>query len=165
MLAQTMPYLPADKPRYLMGVGSPEDFVTAVSLGVDMMDCVLPTRVARNGALFTRTGRLNIHNAGFKEEAGPLEAGCDCYTCRNFSAAYVHHLFRAGEILGLRLATIHNLRFMARLMRDTREAILGGTFAAFRQDFLAHYQTTDEAVRMAQKEKWLAAHREREGEG
>ena len=151
--------LPAERPRYLMGVGSPEDFVRAVSLGIDMMDCALPTRVARNGALFTADGRLNITNAGFRVSDAPIEAGCDCYTCLNFSAAYLHHLFRAGELLAFRLATIHNLRFMARLMESGRQAILSGRFEAFRDSFLARYRTTDEEVRLSQKRKWLDARR------
>jgi queuine tRNA-ribosyltransferase len=155
ILNQTVAHMPADKPRYLMGVGSPEDFVTAVSLGVDMLDCALPTRVARNGALFTAGGRINIDNAAYREQTDPIEAGCDCYTCAHFSAAYINHLFRAGEILGLRLATIHNLHFMARLMRDTREAILDGSFASFQRGFLTRYHPTDEAVRLSQKQKWL----------
>jgi queuine tRNA-ribosyltransferase len=155
ILNQTVAYMPADKPRYLMGVGSPEDFVTAVSLGADMLDCALPTRVARNGALFTAGGRINIDNATHREQEDPIEAGCDCYTCAHFSAAYVNHLFRAGEILGLRLATIHNLRFMARLMRDTRKAILDGLFASFQREFLTRYHPTDETVRLSQKQKWL----------
>ena len=140
-----------------MGVGSPEDVVEAVGLGIDMMDCVLPTRVARNGALFTRKGRVNIDNAAFREMDAPIEAGCDCYTCAHFSAAYVSHLFRAQELLAYRLATIHNLRFMARLMEDIREAILDGSFESFKKDFLSGYQTTDEGVRLEQKQKWIKA--------
>jgi queuine tRNA-ribosyltransferase len=153
----TLQYLSQDKPRYLMGVGSPEDVVEAVGLGIDMMDCVLPTRVARNGALFTRKGRVNIDNAIFKEMDSPIEDGCDCYTCAHFSAAYVSHLFRAQELLVYRLATIHNLRFMARLMEDIREAILAGSFESFKKDFLSGYQTTDEGVRLEQKQKWIKA--------
>ncbi len=153
----TLQYLPQDKPRYLMGVGSPEDMVEAVGLGVDMMDCVLPTRVARNGALFTRRRRVNIDNAAFREQDSPIEAGCDCYTCAHFSAAYVSHLFRARELLAYRLATIHNLRFMARLMEGIRAAILDNSFESFRKDFLSGYQTTDESVRLEQKQKWIKA--------
>ncbi len=155
----TLQYLPQDKPRYLMGVGSPEDLVEAVALGIDMMDCVLPTRVARNGALFTRKGRINIDNACFREQESPIESGCDCYTCTHYSAAYVSHLFRAQELLAYRLATIHNLRFMARLMADIRASILNGSFEAFRKDFLAGYHTTDEDVRLEQKQKWIKARR------
>jgi queuine tRNA-ribosyltransferase len=151
--------LPEEKPRYLMGVGSPEDFVQAVALGVDMMDCALPTRVARNGALFTAEGRINIDNAAYRELDTPIENICDCYTCRHYSAAYLHHLFRAQELLAYRLATIHNLRFMARLMESTRKAIIAGAFECFKNDFLARYKPTDEAVRLAQKQKWLEARR------
>jgi len=156
-IRQTVPFMPTGKPRYLMGVGSPEDLVLAVSLGVDMMDCVLPTRVARNGALFTRAGRINIHNAAFREQDSPVEAGCGCYTCTRFSAAYIRHLFRAQELLAYRLATIHNLHFMACMMADIRAAIISGTFDRFRQAFLASYRTTDEEVRLDQKQKWVKA--------
>ena len=157
MTAEVTACLPQNKPRYLMGVGSPEDFVQAVSLGVDMMDCVLPTRVARNGAIFTTDGRINISNAVYRTKETPIEGNCDCYTCRNFSAAYVCHLFRAQELLAYRLATVHNLRFMSRLASRTRQAIIDGSFTAFKQDFLARYKPTDEAVRLAQKQKWLLA--------
>lgn len=151
--------LPVDCPRYLMGVGSPEDLVECVALGIDMFDCVLPTRVARNGALFTRQGRVDITNQRFAEVAGPVEAECDCYTCRHFSAAYLRHLFRAKELLGLRLATLHNLRFILRLMADLREAIIEDRFEQLRKDFLSVYRPTDEAVRQEQKQKWLKARR------
>ena len=162
LVRQTNEYLPRDKPRYLMGVGSPEDFVRAVALGIDMMDCALPTRVARNGALFTAGGRINIDNAAYRALERPIEAGCDCYTCKRFSAAYVSHLFRAQELLAYRLATIHNLRFMARLMEDTRRAILHGSFETFKDGFLSRYKPTDEAVRLDQKRKWLDARRSQE---
>jgi queuine tRNA-ribosyltransferase len=154
--------LPNEKPRYLMGVGSPEDFVQAVALGIDMLDCALPTRVARNGALFTAGGRINIDNTAFREQDVPIEDVCDCYTCRNFSAAYVHHLFRAQELLAYRLATIHNLRFMARLMEGARRSILDGSFEDFKREFLGGYRTTDETVRLAQKQKWLEARKGQE---
>ena len=157
MVCHTTQYLPENKPRYLMGVGSPEDLVLAVSLGVDMMDCVLPTRVARNAALFTKRGRININNAAFREQDSPIEEGCDCYTCTHFKAAYVSHLFHARELLAYRLATIHNLRFMTRLIQDIRAAILSGVFDSFRQTFLSAYRVTDEEVRIAQKQKWIAA--------
>ena len=149
--------LPADKPRYLMGVGSPEDLVEGVALGVDMFDCVLPTRVARNGALFTRQGRVDITKRRFAGQSEPLEEECDCYTCRNFSAGYLCHLFRAKELLAPRLATIHNLRFILKLMVEMREAILQDRFQRFRQDFLSDYRPTDEAARQEQKQKWLRA--------
>ena len=140
-----------------MGVGSPEDIIEAVSRGIDMFDSALPTRVARNGALYTRAGRINIGNSSYKKMAEPLDADCGCYTCKNFSAAYLHHLFHSGELLALRLATIHNLSFMSNLMRDIREAILNDTFSSFRDDFLKRYKPTDERVRLEQKKKWLEA--------
>lgn len=146
----TVPYLPGDRPRYLMGVGAPEDIVHAVARGVDLFDCVLPTRVARNGGLMTHTGRLNLRNAQYAEDTRPVEEGCSCYTCRTFSRAYLRHLFKAGEILALRLATLHNLHFMLRLMAELRDAIRMGTFAAFRDTFLAGYQLSDQAIRHQQ---------------
>jgi queuine tRNA-ribosyltransferase len=155
MLEVTLPALPNHKARYLMGVGSPEDILDGVEMGVDMFDCVLPTRVARNGALFSPAGRLNIRNARWKEESGPLDPGCPCYACRHFSAAYLHHLFRAEELLAYTLATIHNLTFLHNLMINVRQSIEQGDFKAFKEDFLGRYQTTDETVRLAQKEKWL----------
>ncbi len=150
----TTPQLPVDKPRYLMGVGSPDDIMKGVSLGIDMFDSVLPTRVARNGGLFTARGRLNIRNSGWKEEMGPVDPTCNCYTCRHFSAAYIHHLFRAEELLAYTLATIHNLTFMHNFMTQVREAISIGTFNIFKSRFLANYQTPDEQIRLAQKQKW-----------
>jgi queuine tRNA-ribosyltransferase len=154
---QVAEHLPPDKPRYLMGVGSPEDLVESVTRGVDMFDCVLPTRVARNGAFFTRQGRMNILNRRFAELDQPLEVDCDCYTCHRFSAAYLYHLFKAKEILGLRLATIHNLRFILRLMADLRKSILEDRFDQLRDAFWEAYQPTDETTRQEQKEKWLRA--------
>ena len=153
----TAPLLPAGAPRYLMGVGAPEDLVECVARGVDMFDCVLPTRVARNGSLFTPTGRVNIAAARFKRMDAPIDGGCDCYACREYSAAYIHHLFRARELLAYRLATIHNLRFILRLMEEMRAAILGGRFAHYRREFHARFAPPDEGVRRDQKRKWLAA--------
>ncbi len=153
--AQTAALLPQDKPRYLMGVGSPEDIIEAVAEGIDIFDSALPTRVARNGALFTRRGRVNISNAKYKDMEEPLDAACNCYACKNFSAAYLHHLFRCGELLALRLATLHNLTFMHNLMQDTRTAILNDGYAAFRGEFLKNYKATNEEVRLEQKKKWL----------
>jgi len=150
VLRETVPLLPANRPRYLMGVGSPEDLVEAVWTGVDMFDCVLPTRVARNGAVYTRDGRRSIRHSSFKSCLGPVDSDCDCYTCSTFSAAYLHHLFKCEELLAYRLATIHNLRFLQRLMQDIRQAITAGTYAAFRQEFLARYRTTEESVRLNQ---------------
>jgi queuine tRNA-ribosyltransferase len=135
----TVPLLPADRPRYLMGVGAPEDIVEAVARGVDLFDSVMPTRIGRHGAFFTAQGRRNLRNAAFADAFGPLEAGCDCYTCTRFETGYVHHLFRAGEILGLRLLTLHNLRFMQRLLQALRDHIAAGTFATFKTTFLAAY--------------------------
>jgi queuine tRNA-ribosyltransferase len=157
LVAQTASLLPPDKPRYLMGVGSPDDIVEGVARGVDIFDCALPTRVARNGALFTTKGRINIRRVAYSEKEGPVDPACDCYTCQNFSAAYLSHLFRSEELLALRLASIHNLRFIANLVRHIRAAILDDTFSAFREDFLYHYQTTDERVRVDQKRRWLQA--------
>ncbi len=131
ILAHTAPRLPAHKPRYLMGVGTPEDLVYAVSQGIDMFDCVMPTRNARNGHLFTRFGDIRIKNAAHKADTRPLDESCDCYCCRNFSRAYLHHLHRCGEILGARLHTIHNLHYYQVLMREMREAIAAGRFAAY----------------------------------
>ncbi|MGZ6367874.1 MAG: tRNA guanosine(34) transglycosylase Tgt [Ktedonobacteraceae bacterium] len=149
--------LPRGKPRHLLGVGSPEDLVIGVGLGMDMFDCVLPTRVARHGGLFTKFGRVSIKSARYRTEKKPIEDGCDCYTCRNYSAAYVHHLARTEEQLYYRLGTIHNLRFMLRLAGQLREAIIAGTYPAFRDDFLAQYIPASELVRDDQRQKWKAA--------
>jgi len=127
--------LPADQPRYLMGVGTPQDLVECVARGVDMFDCVLPTRLARNGGALTRTGRINLRNARFADDPGPLEPGCACYTCTHFSRAYVRHLTRANEILGHHLLTLHNLHLMLTIARELREAILEGRFQAYREAF------------------------------
>jgi len=125
MVATTTPHLPWDRPRYLMGVGSPEDVVEAVRHGVDMFDCVLPTRNARHGTILTFHGSLQVRKAGLARDPGPLEEGCDCYTCASFSRSYLRHLFKTGELLGMTLATIHNLRFMFRLMERVQLAIAG----------------------------------------
>ena len=129
ILAHTTPCLPQDKPRYLMGVGTPEDLVHGVQTGIDMFDCVMPTRNARNGHLFTRFGDIRIKNSQYKDDLRPLDETCDCYTCRNFSRAYLHHLYRVGEILGAQLNTVHNLHYYQVLMRELREAIVAGTLA------------------------------------
>ena len=149
--------LPADAPRYLMGVGSPEDLVECVARGVDMFDCALPTRIARNGALFVREGRANVDTAAFKTREAPIEDGCDCYTCRTFSAAYLHHLFRSKELLAYRLATIHNLRFVLRLMEEMRAAIAEGRFESYRVEFNERFTPPNEDTRRVQKQKWLEA--------
>jgi queuine tRNA-ribosyltransferase len=135
ILAHTAPQMPRDKPRYLMGVGTPEDIVEAVSQGIDMFDCVMPTRNARHGVLFTRTGDLRIKNAVHRNDPRPVDASCRCYACCNFSRAYVHHLMRCGEILGARLATLHNLTYYQDLMRDLRDAIAQDRLETFRCGF------------------------------
>jgi len=146
VLAHTAPQMPADKPRYLMGVGTPEDLVEGVSQGIDMFDCVMPTRNARNGWLFTRFGDIKIRNAKHREDTAPLDATCTCYTCRHFSRAYLHHLQRANEILGARLNTIHNLFYYQQLMREMRAAIETGQFEAFTRQFHAdRLRAADEA--------------------
>ncbi len=135
VVEQTAPLLPDNQPRYLMGVGTPLDLVEAVARGVDMFDCVMPTRNARNGQLFTSEGPLNIKNAQFAEDDGPADPACGCYTCRNFSRAYLRHLFLAGEMTGSTLNTLHNLYFYLDTMRRIRDAIAFGTFEKFRQGF------------------------------
>lgn len=153
IVEETAAALPADKPRYLMGVGSPEDLIEGVARGIDLFDSALPTRIARNGGIFTKRGRIIVRNADFRDRDEPLEEDCDCYTCRNFSVAYVNHLFRCKELLVYRLATIHNLRFVLRLMEGMRESIAQGSFQTFRESFLDTYRPTDEAVRLSQREK------------
>jgi queuine tRNA-ribosyltransferase len=132
-----MPHMPIQKPRYLMGVGRPEDIVEAVGRGIDMFDCVMPTRHARNAHLFTRRGVLNIRNAVHQTDTNPIEADCECYTCRNFSRSYLRHLDKCGEILGSQLNTMHNLHFYQRLMREIRAAIDAGRFTAYAAEFHA----------------------------
>ena len=129
--------MPANKPRYLMGVGKPEDLVQAVLLGIDMFDCVMPTRNARNGHLFTHSGVIKIRNAVHRYDMSPLDDKCDCYTCRNFTRAYLHHLDKCGEILGAQLNTIHNLRYYQNVMSDIRKAIELGELKAFAEDFFS----------------------------
>jgi queuine tRNA-ribosyltransferase len=135
----TAPLLPADRPRYLMGVGTPVDLVECVARGIDMFDCVMPTRNARNGQLFTSEGVLNIKNARFAEDDGPVDPACGCYTCRHFSRAYLRHVFVAGEIIGSTLNTLHNLYFYLDTMRAIRDAIAFGTFEKFRQTLLRSF--------------------------
>lgn len=147
----TCPAMPADKPRYLMGVGAPEDIVEAVARGVDFFDCVLPTRIARNGQLLTPDGRMNMRNAQYAEDPRPVQTDCTCYTCRTFSRAYLRHLYKAGEISALRLGTIHNVHFMLELMRQIRAAIEEGRFDAFRANFLQRFRITDQAKRHEQR--------------
>jgi len=138
------PYLPVDRSRYAMGLGTPKQVIELIARGVDMMDCVLPTRLARNGTAFTSDGTLNLKNAPFARDEQPIEAGCDCYACRNFTRAYLRHLIKAEEILGLRLVTIHNLHFYVGLGRRARAAILDGTFEEFRREAVARLAAAEE---------------------
>jgi queuine tRNA-ribosyltransferase len=138
--------LPRDRPRYLMGVGFPEDLVEGVLRGVDLFDCVAPTRMGRNGAAFTRDGRLNIKRAEFRLDRAPLDNECDCAACTRFSRAYIRHLFTADEILGLRLLSLHNVHFLVQLMRDARAAIRAGTLDAWARDWLARYHSRTEST-------------------
>jgi queuine tRNA-ribosyltransferase len=140
VMAYCAPALPADKPRYVMGIGTPEDLIEGVNSGFDMFDCVMPTRNARNGMLFTSFGRLNIKGAAYSEDRSPVDPECDCYVCRNYSRAYLRHLFRAGEILASRLNTWHNLHYYLSLMAKAREAIAADRFGQFRQEFYAKRQ-------------------------
>ncbi len=158
-VAKTTVRLPEKKPRYLMGVGSPEDIIEGVARGIDIFDSALPTRVARNGALLTWDGRRNIRNAIFSRMEQPIVAGCGCYACRTFSAAYLQHLFKSGELLAYRLATIHNLYFMHDLMEKIRMAITEDTFSRLREEFWSRYAPTDEQVRVSQKQRWLKSKR------
>jgi queuine tRNA-ribosyltransferase len=138
VVSHTTPFLPPERPRYLMGVGTPEDIVEAVAHGVDMFDCVLPTRNARNGQLFTRTGRINIKNAQYAEDDGPVDPECGCYTCRTFSRAYLRHLYAVNEINAATLNTLHNLYFYLDTLRRIRESLRFGRFETFRYEFLRH---------------------------
>ena len=131
----TTQFMPEEKPRYLMGVGTPEDLIEGIDRGVDMFDCVMPTRNARNGTLFTSFGRLNIKNAKFKEDPKPLDEECTCYTCQNYTRAYLNHLYRSGEMTYFRLASLHNLHYYLNLMRKAREAILNDNWVQFKKDF------------------------------
>jgi queuine tRNA-ribosyltransferase len=135
LIDETRDFLPDDKPVYLMGVGAPEDLIEAANHGVDMFDCVMPTRNARNGTLFTTKGRLSIKNAGFLDDARPIDEDCHCYTCSHYSRAYLRHLFMARELLAYRLNTIHNLYYYSQLMREMRQAIFEDRFAEFRSQF------------------------------
>lgn len=156
VVERTIAFLPDSKPRHLLGVGSPEDLVEGVARGVDMFDCALPTRVARNGALYTRLGRINVAAATYRGKDGPVEEGCDCYSCKNFTVGYLHHLFRSGELLALRLGTLHNLRFIMRLMQEMRGAIQNDTFSEYAEEFLANYRPANKDARKDQRERWLS---------
>ncbi|MCR4962451.1 MAG: tRNA guanosine(34) transglycosylase Tgt [Firmicutes bacterium] len=140
ILETITPLLPEDKPRYLMGVGSPDCLVEGVARGVDMFDCVLPTRMARNGAVLTPRGRMNLRNAAYAKDLRPIDENCQCYACRNFSRAYIRHLIKENEVLGIRLTSIHNLYYLCHLMQDIRRAILDGSFGSFRREFWRQYR-------------------------
>ena len=142
-----------------MGVGAPEDLFEGVRHGIDMFDCVLPTRVARNGALLTRDGRLPVKSPRYALIDAPVEPDCDCYTCRHFTLGYMHHLYRAKELLAYRLNSIHNLRFMTRIIAEIRASIMEGTFNDYRAAFLDRYRTTDREAAVKQRAHWLAAHK------
>ena len=137
------PFLPSDKPRYAMGLGTPPQLLEMIARGMDMFDCVLPTRLARNGTAFTSTGTLNLKNAEFALDKGPIEENCACYACTEFSRGYIRHLIKAEEILGLRLITLHNLHFYLDLMRLARNRIENGEFDRFRREFISNYKTRD----------------------
>ncbi|MCF8070111.1 MAG: tRNA guanosine(34) transglycosylase Tgt [Desulfobacterales bacterium] len=137
MADHTLPLLPDNKPKYIMGVGTPEDLVSLVSMGADMFDCVMPTRNARNGQLFTSEGAINISNARFATDVDPVEKDCNCYTCRNYSRAYLRHLYMSKELLSYRLNTIHNIYYFVHLMQNVRDAIIENRFEAFKKDFFA----------------------------
>ena len=139
MLEKMMPYMPENKPRYLMGVGSPDCLIEGVLRGVDMFDCVLATRVARNGTVFTHDGRLVVRNAKYAEDFTPLDPDCDCYACRNFTRGYIRHLFKAGEILALRLNSIHNIYFLTHMMTEIREAIEADALLDWANAFYARH--------------------------
>ncbi|TVY04079.1 tRNA guanosine(34) transglycosylase Tgt [Cohnella terricola] len=143
MLEETIPYLPGNKPRYLMGVGSPDALIEGSIRGVDMFDCVLPTRIARNGTLMTSQGRMVVRNAKYTNDFGPMDPECSCYACRNYSRAYIRHLIKADEMFGLRLTTIHNLHFLVNLMVQVREAIREDRLGTFREEFFEKYGMAD----------------------
>ncbi len=142
VIGWTASLLPPKKPRYLMGVGSPEDMLEAISKGVDIFDSVFPTRNARHNTVYTKRGKINIGKEKFKNDFGPIDEGCECYTCKRFSLAYVNHLLREHEYLGMRLATIHNLHFLVNLMRMAREAIMDEDFINFKKEFLRDYMNS-----------------------
>jgi queuine tRNA-ribosyltransferase len=143
LLPDIAPLMPENKPRYLMGVGTPLDLIISIDAGIDMFDCVLPTRVARNGTLYTWQGKLSIKRSEYKEDSGPLDPECDCYTCKNYSRAYLRHLFLSGEILGSRLNTIHNLHFYMSLMKKARQAIEEDRWEMYRDDCLTRFVRSD----------------------
>ena len=139
MVEYSTKYLPKDKVRYLMGVGDPLDILEGVERGIDIFDCVLPTRIARHGQAFTRTGKINFNNAKFKKDLGPVEEGCDCYCCKNYSRAYIRHLISVDEMFGGRLLSIHNIRFLIKLTEEIREAIKEDRFLEYKKEFIEKY--------------------------
>lgn len=151
LVAADTDLLPAGRPRYLMGVGTPEDLVEAVARGVDLFDCVMPTRNARKGTVFTSRGRLVVKNAAYMRDQRPLDASCTCYTCRNFTRAYLRHLFAVGEILGMRLASLHSVHYLLSLMREARAAIVDGSFGNWRRHFLEQYRSGEAAEPLARR--------------
>jgi queuine tRNA-ribosyltransferase len=142
----TVPHMPEDQPRYAMGLGTPAQLVELVARGVDMFDCVLPTRVARNGTAFTRKGSVSIKGGACKADFRPIEEDCDCYPCRNFTRAYIRHLLNVNEILGLRMLSVHNTRMYLRVMEDIRKTIADGSFPEFRRQFAATYVPTQKVL-------------------
>jgi queuine tRNA-ribosyltransferase len=142
----TEPFLPESQPRYAMGLGTPAQLVELVARGVDMFDCVLPTRVARNGTAFTRRGSISIKGGAYKSDFGPIEEGCDCFACRNFTRAYLRHLLNVGEILGLRMLSVHNTRMYLRTMEEVRAAIADGSFESYHRDFVSTYVPTQKVL-------------------
>jgi queuine tRNA-ribosyltransferase len=146
LLPHVAPKMPAQKPRYLMGVGTPTDLIIAIDAGIDMFDCVMPTRVARNGTLFTWRGKISIKRNEYREDPSPLDPECDCYTCRNYSKSYLRHMFLSGEILGSRLNTIHNLYFYMKVMEKARAAIADGSWKEFREDCLTRFAKRDSST-------------------
>lgn len=143
IVSMTADVLPEERPRYVMGIGTPSDIIEAIDLGIDMFDCVIPTRYGRNGTAFSRQGKLVIRNAAFSQDFSPIDSKCACYACRNFSRAYIRHLFNTEEILGLRLVSLHNIYFYLDLVRQAREAIGQGDFAGFKREFLSTYRNGD----------------------
>ena len=141
MIADTTPYLPFEKPRYLMGVGSVDAILEGISLGVDMFDCVLPTRIARHGALMTSKGRVNIRDKKYEEDFTPLDSECDCYCCKNYTKAYLRHLYKCDETFGKRLLSIHNIRFLIKMMEEARKAIQEDRFGDFKEEFLKKFDS------------------------
>jgi queuine tRNA-ribosyltransferase len=140
------PHLPAHKARYAMGLGTPAQMVELIARGVDMFDCVLPTRVARNGTAYTRRGALGIKGASYKMDFGPIEEGCECFCCKHFTRAYIRHLLRANEILGLRMLSVHNSHMYLKVMADVRAAIAAGTFAEFHREFIANFKPSEKVL-------------------